>query len=141
MNPLAPGTFCTIQKTQQGGATFFHCHTNQGLDSDIRWTAVYDRMSIIIGLNKALIVGFGNLDTPAIFYAYDRECPNCFDPDAIPVRSKPLATDEKGHATCSVCHRVYDLNNRGYVISGEAGVPLTRFPAETTGPYGVLNVR
>ena len=48
MNPTTPGTFCTIQMTKKGEATFYHCHTNQGLDSDIRWTAVYDKMSVIV---------------------------------------------------------------------------------------------
>lgn len=141
MNPMAPGTFCTIQEKTQGGATYFNCHNNQGQESDIKWTAVYDRMTIIVGLNNGIIVGFGNLDSPAVFYAYDRECPNCFDPDGIPVRSRPLTTNEKGHATCGVCHRTYDLNNRGFIASGEPGKPLTRFPASTTGPYGVLSVR
>lgn len=141
LNSTAPGVFCLIQKTQKGGANYYHCSNNQGISSDIQWTAVDQRVTSIVGMNNGIIVGFGNLDFPAIFYAYDRECPNCFDPDAIPVKSKPLTMDEQGHATCNVCHRVYDMNNRGYIISGESGEPMTRYPASTSGPYGTLAVQ
>ena len=141
MSSVAPGIFCMIQETQKGGATYYHCTNNQGQSSDIPWTAIDQRMTIIVGLNNGIIVGFGNLDYPATFYAYDRECPNCFDPDAIPVKTKPLTMDEKGHATCNVCKRVYDLNNHGLLVSGEAGKTLNRYPASTTGPYGTLMVQ
>ncbi len=141
MNSLSPGIFCLIQKTMSGGATYYHCTNNQGLSSDIIWTAVDQRMTIIVGSNNGIIVGFGNLDNPAVFYAYDRECPNCFNPDGVPVKSRPLSMDEKGHATCGTCKRVYDMNNRGYIISGEQGDPLTRYTASTSGPYGTLAVQ
>lgn len=141
MNALSPGIFCIIQKEVKGGASYYHCSNNQGLSSDILWTAIDQRKTIIIGENNGIIIGFGNLDFPAIFYAYDLECPNCFDPDGIPVKSRPLKMDEKGHATCNVCKRIYDMNNRGYIIQGDQGNPLTRYPASTTGPYGVLAVQ
>lgn len=141
LNPMSPGIFCMIQKTQKSGADYYHCNNNQGLSSDIKWNAIDQKITSIVGMNNGIIVGFGNLDYPAIFYAYDRECPNCFNPDAIPVKSKPLTMNEKGHATCNVCKRVYDLNNRGFIISGETGVPLERYPATTSGPYGTLAVQ
>ncbi len=143
MNNMSPGTFCLIRKTMSGGASQFAFSTNTGLSSTQLFTAKEQRMSLIFGLNNGVIVGYGNADNPATFYAYDYECPNCFDPDAIPVKSKPLTMDEKGHATCKVCGRVYDMNNRGYIIQGETqnSLPLNRFPASTTGAMGVLVVQ
>lgn len=143
MNNMSPGTFCLIRKTMSGGASQFSFSTNTGLSSTQLFTAKEQRMSLIFGLNNGVIVGYGNADNPAIFYAYDYECPNCFDPDAVPVKSKPLTMDEKGHATCKVCGRVYDLNNRGYIIQGETqnSLPLNRFPASTSGAMGVLVVQ
>lgn len=143
MNPLSPGTFCLIRKTESAGVSYFDFSTNMGLSSRQKFTAVEQRMSLIFGLNNGVIVGYGNASQPATFYAYDKECPNCFDPDAIPVKSKPLTMDDKGHATCQVCHRVYDMNNRGFIIDGttENSLPLTRFPATASGPFGVLVVQ
>ncbi len=141
MNSTAPGIFCMVQKTMSGGAEQFSFSTNQGLSSTQTFTAKEQRLNLIFGMNNGVIVGFGNLDYPATFYAYDRECPNCFDPNAVPVRSKPLSMQSNGHATCAACGRTYDMNNRGYVIDGDDGDPLTRYPASTTGPYGVLTVQ
>ncbi len=143
MNNLSPGVFCLIRKTISGGASQFSFSTNTGLSSTQLFTAKEQRMSLIFGLNNGVIVGYGNADYPATFYAYDYECPNCFDPDAVPVRSKPLTMDEKGHAACKLCGRVYDLNNRGYIIEGETqnSLPLNRFPASTSGPMGLLVVQ
>ncbi len=141
MNQLSPGVFCMIQKTMNGGAEYFSFTSNSGLSSTHIFTAREQQMSLIFGMNNGVIVGYGNIDSPATFYAYDRECPNCFDYNAIPVRSKPLSMSSDGHATCAVCGRVYDMNNRGYVISGDNGDPLTRYPASTTGAYGTLVVQ
>lgn len=33
---------------------------------------------------------------PPIFYAYDAECPNCFDLNALPMRSYPLTVTGDG---------------------------------------------
>ncbi len=141
MNSVSPGVFCLVQKTMSGTAEQFAFTNNQGLSSTANFTAKEQRLSLTFGMNNGVIVGFSNLDSPATFYAYDRECPNCFDPDAIPVRSKPLSMSSTGWATCSVCSRVYNLNNRGYIVEGDEGEPLTRYPASTTGPYGVLVVQ
>ncbi len=141
MNSVSPGVFCMIQKTMSGSAEQFSFTSNQGLSSSQVFTAKDQQMNLVFGMNNGVIVGFGNLDYPAVFYAYDRECPNCFDSEAVPVRSKPLSMGADGHAACSVCGRVYDMNNRGLVISGDGGDPLTRYPASTTGPYGTLVVQ
>ena len=87
-----------------------------------------------------MIVGFGNLDYPAKFYAYDKECPNCFDPNVLPVRSKPLTMSSNGLATCNVCHRQYNMNSDGIVVAGDSGKKMTRYRASTTGPFGILAV-
>ncbi len=140
MNSLSPGVFCLIQKTMSGGAEQFSFSTNAGLSSTQVFTAKEQRLDLVFGMNNGVIVGYGTVDYPATFYAYDRECPNCFDSEAVPVRSKPLTMSTNGQATCSNCGRVYDMNNRGYVISDGGGDPLTRYPASTTGPYGLLIV-
>ena len=85
-------------------------------------------------------MGYGNLNNPPVFYAYDLECPNCFDPQALPLKSKPLQLLAGGIAVCRVCNRRYNLNNSGVIVQGERGRKLTRYRAQTTGPYGVLTV-
>ncbi len=139
MNSMAPGVFCLIQKTMNNGAEQFSFSTNAGLSSTQLFTAKEQRLDLVFGMNNGVIVGFGTL-SDGTFYAYDRECPNCFDPNAVPVRSRPLSMSSNGQATCSTCGRVYDMNNRGYVISDGGGDPLTLYPASTTGPYGLLIV-
>ncbi|MCD8281948.1 MAG: hypothetical protein LUC22_01695 [Prevotella sp.] len=141
MNSMSPGIFCMIQKTMSGTAEQFSFSATTGLSSTQVFTAKEQQMNLIFGMNNGIIVGFGNIDSPATFYAYDRECPNCFDPNAVPVRSKPLSLSPNGQAACAVCGRIYDMNNRGYIISGDDGDPLTRYPASTSGPYGVLVVQ
>lgn len=140
MNAMSPGIFCEIREVNIGGARHYAFSSNYGMTSTSVLNAIDLRISRIYGLNDGVIVGFGSLDNPAVFYAYDRECPNCFDPDAIPVKTRPLKMSERGWATCAVCRRSYDMNNRGYVVEGDAGKPLTRFPGRTMGPYGQLSV-
>ena len=140
MNANAPGTFCLVKKETKNGATYFTFTNNAGLSSSKIQNAIDQRRSSIIGYNNGIIVGFGALSNPATFYAYDHECPNCFDPNAIPMKSRPLSMSSSGQATCAVCHRQYDLNNNGFISSGEAGKRLTRYRANTTGPFGVLSV-
>lgn len=136
MNANSPGVFCIIvcnESKQQ-----FSFTNNYGATSAKNFTAIDLRRTRALGTNGALIVGFGTLTGE--IYAYDRECPNCFDPDAIPVRSKPLSMDTRGIATCNVCRREYDMNNGGNCIS-EGGVSgLRRYRCGTTGPFGILNV-
>ena len=140
MNPNAPGIFCIVKRNTRGGVTYFDFTNNAGVSSSKPFNAIDTRRTLIMGQNNGIIVGYGTLNTPPIFYAYDLECPNCFDPNAIPVKSKPLSISTNGIATCSVCHRQYDLNNNGFISSGEGGNKLTRYHANTTGPFGVLAV-
>ena len=140
MNVNSPGIFCLIKSEVQAGATYFAFTNNAGQSSRSIINAIDQRRTNIIGYNNGVIVGFGTLDYPAVFYAYDKECPNCFDPNALPVRSKPLTMSSNGLATCNVCHRQYNMNSDGIVVAGDSGKKMTRYRASTTGPFGILAV-
>ena len=139
MNPLSPGIFARVKITGVN-PRYFEFSTNQGLTEKSIFYALDDKYDPILGIKNGLIVGFSNLDNPAVFYAYDAQCPNCSDAQAaiMPDRSLSMTTD--GHATCAYCHRSYNMNNRGMIDKGDNGKSLIRYRAGTTGPYGVLNV-
>lgn len=143
MTPLS-GIFVTITTTSKSGAQYFVFTNNQGHSSQVVFDAKDKQRQragqLILGLNGAIIVGYG-FSTSQTFYAYDRECPNCFDSNALPQRSYPLKVNSGGIASCSNCHRTYDLNNGGIIASGNGGKKMTRYPSVTTGAYGVLSVR
>jgi hypothetical protein len=138
MTPYS-GTYVTITTKTTGGARYFVFESNQGTTSNVIFNELDKRRTIILGYNGAIIVGYGS-SVDDVFYAYDRECPNCFSPDSLPLRSRPLTVDEQGFAHCSNCNRSYNLNNGGIVSDGDGGNKMTRYRASTTGPYGVLNV-
>jgi len=140
MTAASPGGFCYIRQDMHGGAKYFVFKNNQGTESRKTFNAIDLRRSFILGGNNGLIVGFGNMDTPPVFYAYDNQCPNCFDPNAIPIRNYPLSMSTDGIATCNTCKRKYNMNTGGNIIEGENGKKLTRYRAATGGPYGVLSV-
>lgn len=144
MTPLS-GIFVTITTTSKSGAQYFVFTNNQGHSSppvvfDAKDKQRQQAGQLILGLNGAIIVGYG-FSTSQTFYAYDRECPNCFDSNALPLRSYPLKVNSAGIASCSNCHRTYDLNNGGIIASGNGGKKMTRFHAATTGANGLLCVR
>lgn len=133
------GVFVTVTTKISNGNSYFVFSSNQGTTSNVIFNALDKKRSVVLGMNGGLIVGYGS-SIDGTLYAFDRECPNCFSPDALPLRSHPLSVNENGFATCSSCHRTYNLNNGGIVSSGDAGSKLTRYHASSTGPYGVLNV-
>lgn len=133
------GTFATITTITKSGARYFSFDNNQGLHSESIFNAYDERRSLVIGKNGAIILGFGN-SVDGILYAYDRECPNCFVPNALPLKSYPLSISTAGIATCSKCHRQYNLNNGGIISQGDKGNKLTRYRCSSTGPYGILTV-
>lgn len=140
MNNMSPGVFCQIQQKNQNGATYFSFKNNLGNQSTSIFNGKDQRMSFAFGFNNGIIVGFGNLDNPPVFYAYDLQCPNCFDWQALPRKNYPLSISSNGMASCPVCHRDYNLYTGGNIVKGDAGNKLTRYHASTAGPYGVLNV-
>lgn len=141
MNSQSPGTFCTVSY-KYSGTYYYVFKTNLGQTSESIFNAIDQQRDnhLRIGQNNGIIVGFGNLSTPAEFYAYDAECPNCYDANALPVRSYKLSVSGAGIATCNNCQRTYNLNTGGNIASGDRGTPLTRYRASTTGPFGTLYV-
>lgn len=141
MNSNAPGTFCTVSY-RYSGTYYYVFQTNLNQKSENIFNAIDLERSnhLRIGMNNGVIVGFGNLSSPAIFYAYDAECPNCFDVDALPVRSYKLSVNGAGIASCANCGRTYNLNTGGNLVSGDKGLPMTRYRASTTGAFGTLYV-
>ena len=75
----------------------------------------------------------GNLDNPSPFYAYDLQCPNCFNTNTLPLRSYELKISSDGFGTCNNCHRKYNLNTGGNIVSGDSGKKLIRYRARSYG--------
>ncbi|MCH4148604.1 MAG: hypothetical protein LKG25_08260 [Prevotella sp.] len=141
LNASSPGVFCKISYSISNGATYFVFANNQGSSSKSIFNAIDERLQSQkhIGMNNGIIIGFGNLSDPAEFYAYDAECPNCFNLNAIPMKSYPLSINNNGIATCSNCKRQYNLNTGGNCINN-TGNGLTTYRASTTGANGRLYV-
>ncbi len=141
MNALSPGVFCRISFVIDNGAKYYLFENNQGDATRSIFNAKDDTQENHrrLGQNNGLVVGFGNMDNPARFYAYDAQCPNCFSSDAIPLKSYPLTLRGTGIAVCSHCKREYNMNTGGNVVSG-GGKPLERYRAQTSGPTGILHV-
>lgn len=142
MTPFS-GIFVTITTTSKSGAQYFVFTNNQGHSSQVVFDAKDKQRQqagqLILGLNGAIIVGYG-FSTSKTFYAYDRECPNCFDSNALPLRSYPLKVNSAGIASCFHCHRTYDLNNGGIIASGNGGKKRKPYHSVTTGANGLLSV-
>lgn len=144
MNSMSPGVFCKISYDNSKKAYVFT--NNQGQNSSTPLTASeIERLGRTsrVGLNNGLIVGYGNLSTSKeggyVFYAFDAECPNCFDFNAIPLRSYPLTMTTAGIAECANCKRQYNMNTGGNCINN-TGKGLTTYRATTSGTNGTLTV-
>lgn len=138
LNPMSPGVFCRITEETEGKTVYFRFESNQGLSSRQKADAQDMQRSRIIGLyNKTgIIVGYGSLSSPAILYAYDSQCPNCYAENPSQYNYK-LSFNSKGVATCPKCKREYDLNNNGLCSNGKK---LIKYRATATGPLGVLSI-
>ncbi len=147
MNPAAPGTFCKISFTSSPRPAYSFT-TNQGQSSTSPFDAIDTQRGNAkrIGMNNGIYVGFANQPTDLngvyTFVAYDAQCPNCFDFNALPLRNYPIVVTSAGIATCLNCKRQYNLNTGGNCINstsaGDKG--LTRYRASTTDPLGLLYV-
>lgn len=140
LNPLSPGVFCRISEDSQGGIVYFHIESNQGTVSPPEKADANDiRRTRALGLyyKTGIIVGYGNLSSPATFYCYDSQCPNCYAETNMP--NYKLSMDSSGIATCAKCKRKYDMNNNGLCTNDE-GKKLIKYRATTTGPLGILSV-
>lgn len=143
MNPLSPGVFCRI--SYDAASRSYAFSSNQGMSSTSVFNAEDTRRGNEgkIGMSNGLIVGYGNLSTTTSgayeFYAFDVQCPNCFDYNAIPMRSYPLTMSSAGIATCANCKRQYNMNTGGN-CTNDSGKGMTLYRATTTGALGVLFV-
>ena len=141
MNPASPGVFCHI--SYEASSRSFLFASNQGQQSRSRLNAKETEMGFYsrIGMNNGIIVGYGNLSTGTsgayTFYAFDAQCPNCFDYNAIPVKSYPLTMNTASIATCAICKRQYNMNTGGN-CTNDSGKGLTTYRSSTTGALGYL---
>lgn len=133
------GTYVTITIITKSGARYFSFTNNAGKHTESIFNAYDERRSLILGYNGGLIVGYGN-SIDGVLYAFDRECPNCFDPNMLPLKSRPLSVSEDGIATCSYCKRQYNLNIGGFICKGDKGKKMTKYNCPPTKPYGILSV-
>lgn len=140
LNQSAPGTFCYISQSSKSGASYVNFSTNQGLSSSQAKTALDNKYTYELGLNNGIIVGYGNLNSPATLYAYDHQCPNCADASSAYSPKYPLTMTTDGKAKCSKCGRTYDMNNGGVISDGESGNKMTRYRVYSAGPLGLLRV-
>lgn len=132
MDPMSTGIWCHISTSFENGARYYVFRNNQGLTSKSIFNALDTRRQSQnhMGMNNGLIVGFNIYGDG--FFAYDAQCPYCFDYNALPMRSYPLVIANTGQATCNHCQRTFDLSKWP---NG-----LTRYRATTTGPQGLLRV-
>ncbi|MBP3828116.1 MAG: hypothetical protein ILA07_08765 [Prevotella sp.] len=137
MNPLAPGIYCRITTS---GNQYFLFTNNQGQSSRQTMNAIDKQRSCILGIynETGIYVGYGTLNDPPTFYAYDALCPNCYKETGL--MRNVLSVNSSGLASCGRCKRTYDMNNMGIITQGEAGEKLIRYRAATTGPNGILSV-
>lgn len=137
LNAMSPGVFCRISEGYEAGSTYFYFESNQGLSSKKKATADDLRPTRILGIlpKTGVIVGYGNLSSPAVLYAYDSQCPNCYaETNMVDYK---LALTSRGMAVCAKCKREYDLNNNGLTSNGKK---LIKYRATATGPLGILSV-
>lgn len=139
MNSMSPGIFCVIKYLPNRTAYSFS--SNQRLTSISNFDAKDTERGngTRIGMNNGLIVGYANLSDDGSgyrFYAFDIQCPVCFNYNAIPMRSFPLSLNSNGIATCNNCGRQFNLNTGGNCINNTG--QMTTYRATTTGPLGVL---
>ncbi len=137
LNPMSPGVFCRVSEGMEQQSVYFYFESNQGLNSKQKANGDDIRTSRELGVNSrtGIIVGYGNLSSPAIFYCYDSQCPNCYYETNM--ANYRLTMNAKGIATCPKCKREYDLNNNGLTANGKK---LIKYRATSTGPLGILSV-
>lgn len=147
MNPSSPGVYCHITFVSSPRPSYSFS-SNQGQSSVSAFNAIDTQRGNAsrIGMNNGLYVGYSNLSTDVsgnyTFYAYDAQCPNCFDYNSLPLRNYSIVVKSAGIGTCKHCGRQYNLNTGGNCINSTSADDkgLTRYRATTTGPLGLLYV-
>lgn len=121
------GQFCTISYTVASQSSYIY--TFSGMTGG---TYTSTAQSVTINGEPRSVAGF-IVGTPSMMdlsgqllpIAFDRVCPNCYENDLM---ERTISfSDQVGHAQCSRCLRIYDLNNGGIVSSGSAGKKLYRY--------------
>ena len=122
-----PGVFCHVSRVLHKGVSYYRFQNSENQCDSVIFTQEDNLTTVHIGVNNGLIIGFGTFDIPPVFYAYDVQCRNCFDPEAIPVKDYTLSMLSGGLARCKACGRIYNLNTGGNVTQGTAGKNLWRY--------------
>lgn len=116
------GIFCMIWSDTQ----YYHfASTTASAQVNKTQTSLYNSYICYAGfiVGKAGITTQGS-NTYALL-CFDRVCPNCYQENGI---VKPLVFAETTSLVkCNSCGRVYDLNNRGIIQSGDKGKKLKRY--------------
>ena len=131
-------TFAIVTTEPLSGKTYTVVTSIYGTDDtrDNITTAEETQRSRVLGLANGLIIGRSAIDQT--LYAYDRQCPNCFE--ATGFTAAPLQWS--GNTTtvvCTRCDRKYNLSNGGVVSEGTAGKKLLRYRISYDGSY--INVQ
>lgn len=130
INPNSPGIFCRVRQS----GNYFIFDNNQGLSDRVVQDAIDQQATVVLGQynETGIIIGYGNAGYPYVFYAYDRQCPNCYvQSNRLPRYALTVKGD--GTAECGSCGRRYNLNNGGYIIDGDKGDKLIRYNAFVSG--------
>ena len=140
----SPGMFCIVKPSSERGVTHLKLTPNQGkweatdLDLVMNTAIGNEKLSYNnMGAGKGLIIGHSNAFG---LKAFDLQCPNCFNPNALPLRNHTLTVSGTGIASCKDCHREYNLNTGGNIVAGDTGTMLKPYRASNTGPNGLLRV-
>lgn len=131
------GLFGMVSLGVDKGKQVFLFANEQGNINAIPFNVADQKRKFKVGLNNGFIVGYGNLDSPAVLYIYDKECPHCFNSASFPLKSYPLTLLNTGFAVCKNCKREFNLNTGGILTKGEGHYKLTRYRGINT-PKEVL---
>ena len=136
VNPMSKGMFCMAWQEMKGEVRHIKVQLSDGktVEDNAITTAIEARQQCIMGAGNGLIIGRSSLIHDELYigqlYAFDRLCPNCLDQGI----SKQMQWDHNGQwVKCPRCLRSYNLNNSGYVESGESGKKLMRYHSSYNG--------
>lgn len=135
VNPMSSGLFCMVWQQSVDGIRHIKTQLYKQQTKDLPiTTAIELRQPCILGANNGLVIGCSTLNNGELF-AFDRQCPNCIGIGS----SSALEWSTNGlHLKCPKCERTYDLNNNGFIVSGEKGDKLMRYRASFSGTILVV---
>lgn len=130
LNPLSPGLFCMVWQQSVNGIRHIKMQLYNQQVKDVPITTTNEtRQPCVLGAGNGLVIGCSTLSSGQL-YAFDRQCPNCVSTSS----SNALEWTTNGlQLRCPKCQRTYDLNNNGFIVSGEKGNKLMRYRASYSG--------